>query len=766
MGKRADEARRRLAARKRGVAARRGRETTAATRSTRSTTTNARNNAGTRSTRGRSTTRRTNPTTRAAPRRTNRVWTHCTTRILPQRFYDKYEEGIKTAAEKWRIKNYQKDPKYIYEGATSTRVGSSEIAQSCRKNYECCYKQLWNFCLITGDYDSMFILMSPPPWNCVPVQIDTAIALMKFKRLAKGTVLKDTAGRNVVKDIFGNPIKADGRWDNPRLVGIYRSALMTIHTENKQGGNYFEKCDDCCDDDIRCDIHGNSPQYRRSGNPALDSAFVNKKKKYLKMEGYKEIGTSQLLPMHLRKLRAYYLSAAYCLGGLSMFTCALIACRDFLRHDELHTIKAEDVKKVLHEILDKIINGLCINILGKADKNWVLLMLWADDEWPDLCPVRHLLIYLWLTEHKGGYLFPSEQELHNPPADRIYKTYCPYNTFMDQFKKICANVLGPGVPEQPNKFGAASFRKTGYLLGVFGGGGWQELMHSARHSSVPNATRYYQCAGSLYERHKDNGSIENGIGKFKSIRVESVTNAQDVSASRGKQIEFEDLASYFVRECLGVPVGHPKEKDVHYLFEKAKHYRQSENPRDKLNKMMRTLPADQAEEMKRVMYEVIADDVSRLAPAEEAATGTNTTADTTEASTNQEGTTTEATTGTTRPAEQAAAVERPNKRARKEPSELANLPKREGLKKLKTTKEKVQLLLEIEPEVPSNPSTDCTNGGKNFFYTQMSPVLNCLKLHFGGDIDKFCTAYPNMKHTTFKLTCCAGAPGTTTCKKG
>ena len=120
-------------------------------------------------------------------------------------------------------------------------------------------------------------------------------------------------------------------------------------------------------------------------------------------------------------------------------------------------------------------------------------------------------------------------------------------------------------------------------------------------------------------------------------------------------------------------------------------------------------------------------------------------------------------TGTTRPAEERAAVEQPKKRARTEPKELADLPKREGLKKLKTTAEKVKLLLEIEPEVPPNPSTECTPGAKLFFYKQMSPVLGCLKHHFGGDVDKFCTAYPTMKHTTFNKTC-AGASGTTTCK--
>ena len=35
--------------------------------------------------------------------------------------------------------------------------------------------------------------------------------------------------------------------------------------------------------------------------------------------------------------------------------------------------------------------------------------------------------------------------------------------------------------------GAATFRKTGYLFGVFGGGKFEDLMDSARHKSIVNA---------------------------------------------------------------------------------------------------------------------------------------------------------------------------------------------------------------------------------------------------------------------------------------
>ena len=87
--------------------------------------------------------------------------------------------------------------------------------------------------------------------------------------------------------------------------------------------------------------------------------------------------------------------------------------------------------------------GLCVEVSGKSDEDkkyqrW----LWADDNCPDLCPVRHLLIYVYLAGIKGGYLFPRSQELvgQNKPDDGIYLTCVSYNTFRKQFKMIVAQV--------------------------------------------------------------------------------------------------------------------------------------------------------------------------------------------------------------------------------------------------------------------------------------------------------------------------------------
>jgi hypothetical protein len=78
-----------------------------------------------------------------------------------------------------------------------------------------------------------------------------------------------------------------------------------------------------------------------------------------------------------------------------------------------------------------------------------------------------LAVYSYLIGIKGGYLvFPSETELHNPPSNGHFKTTIVYTTLMAHFKRLCDDVLQPR--DNGIKVGCHSFRKTGYLVAVFG----------------------------------------------------------------------------------------------------------------------------------------------------------------------------------------------------------------------------------------------------------------------------------------------------------
>ena len=88
------------------------------------------------------------------------------------------------------------------------------------------------------------------------------------------------------------------------------------------------------------------------------------------------------------------------------------------------------------------IMGMCLKVFGKSDKDWVTLMLWTDDECPEFCPVCLLLVYIYVSKIKGGFLFPSKVELNNPPSDGIFVTQVSYSVMRERVASLVKDVLG------------------------------------------------------------------------------------------------------------------------------------------------------------------------------------------------------------------------------------------------------------------------------------------------------------------------------------
>ena len=76
---------------------------------------------------------------------------------------------------------------------------------------------------------------------------------------------------------------------------------------------------------------------------------------------------------------------------------------------------------------------------------------------------------------KGGFLFPSEEELKTPPDNGVFVTQLSYSIAMSRMNKIAKQVLGL----VNYKVGMHTFRRTGYLFGRWGGGTIELLAKSA-----------------------------------------------------------------------------------------------------------------------------------------------------------------------------------------------------------------------------------------------------------------------------------------------
>jgi hypothetical protein len=129
----------------------------------------------------------------------------------------------------------------------------------------------------------------------------------------------------------------------------------------------------------------------------------------------------------------------------------------------------------------KIVKSLVLQeVCGKVDKKWVYLRLYADHEYPELCPVCPLpvLVYLYAINWKGGYIFPQPaQELHNPLSDGVYTVAICHSTLNQQVQELWRKVLRPC---SNMKMGCQMWRKTGYCLAIFGEANRDNLKMSVR----------------------------------------------------------------------------------------------------------------------------------------------------------------------------------------------------------------------------------------------------------------------------------------------
>ncbi len=668
--------------------------------------------------------------------------------------------GIVAAARKWKLKLVagKTHGDFVYEGEETTRVRNLPIKPTTKRNYEELMRQLWRFCAIKGDYESMLIMISHTPTlpamttggvansdNVPAMKVETIEEFIRFKRKNGAIELKRYDETDVVKDIFGVVITTEGNWNNPNQVDIFGAAMTALHCAQKRTGVYVDVCENCCSKTCQSTAHSGYPRVFRHGNPATDTIFKNTMKQLKKDDAdYREEGVAQLLPCDVRDLRNNLLSCQS-IGNLQTWTIIIVSTLLFLRHDEFHNVTVEAFDSSLFCIRPDRLVSLAVRIKGKCDNHMYTFRIHADNENPDLCPVRALAVYSYLIGIKGGFLFPSEKELLDPPDDGIYKTTIAYTTFMAHLKTLCTSVLRPrpGIMQ----VGCHTFRKTGYCLAIFGAATADDpaLMRSARHKSPTKAATYIRDACSNYAIHLESPNPENVVSKWKSTIVQSSGTAGIVSQLGGNiPMEFVDVGKYFVTKLMRILPNNPMSTSSMYLMNAAKTYIQTSSADERLQAVCDQLSPTLAMETKQVVVVKAMEIFDELLRTRES----NATH--------------------TAPPSEVANNPAPAKKARTESVEHArapseshrnnknNLDERNSLKHLTTAKEKIQCMQRIEASKPPSFS-NLTTGAKSFVSRSLTPTLTCLSKCFKGDVDAFCIRYPTYTHTTFKH-CCPAPP--------
>ena len=174
-----------------------------------------------------------------------------------------------------------------------------------------------------------------------------------------------------------------------------------------------------------------------------------------------------------------------------------------------------------------------VSIKGKTDQDiYKDLAMYRDDECPEFCLVRHLMVYIKYANinSKCKYLYPDLGSMING----TYKPV-PYQLFLENMKYLIVTVLGRTMTPT-SIFGTHILRKTGYLFAIWGCMdksvdspkiGTQRIddlrlgsiMQSARHQKIQNAMIYARDAFTQWNYEQHNYSLvqnNNKLGKWKS----------------------------------------------------------------------------------------------------------------------------------------------------------------------------------------------------------------------------------------------------------
>lgn len=691
---------------------------------------------------------------------------------LANRYLTKIKVGLQNAANAKGLtiptENRDDIQEFDFMGQNSTRFNNRPIAASTKDSYETHFRQLWKFCAIIGDYDSMLLLLKHPPKHCPAMSVDTVEQFFRFKRYNKGQNLSNAAGIPVF-DIYGQQVTCDGAWNSP-YIDSYKAALADLHaTHGHAAEDYQEPCEDCLamPEATRhrgCEYHLGRPVRHRRGNPTRSVTFLNtvvEQMNLAKEANYEEKGCSQFLPSDLRKLCTFYCGMNTLLGLQKWCAIILPTCLS-LRYDEYHEIRYEHFMpdKFAIQMDDSRIDSLALTVKGKSDDRWVKYRLHSDHDHPDLCPVRPLLIYMYLMDFKGGFLFPSPQELRNPPPDGVYITTIDYQATIDELQEVCLQILPP---RADFRVGCHIYRKTFYLVGVFGDANAADLQHSARHMSAKQAEKYRKSCASQYNTFKNHPTPENEVSRWKQCRLDTdgAENEHIILLQGGaKFVPMAQIAFYFIHVVLKIPQGLPASTDIITLLGRARSYHITETPREQVKSALAKVPEENANEIRgayaalyRELQEAREQAMQReitvlrgegvatmpvlpqLAPAVVPRVATTTAAPLAGAGT---------------------AVQHPH------PNEAAkhakiDLDLRHELKNMATALEKVQAMVSLEDE---RASGSLTGNAKSWASKFLKPVVNCLKHHHNGDVGAFVAAFPNFSHTTFPKRHCCGE-GTT-----
>lgn len=508
-------------------------------------------------------------------------------------------------------------------------LGTRRLDRKSKDAYLARLRKFIQFLLLHPQFDDSLVMFYPyTPKGTVNVE-DKAVAAFLLSMFGeKGKPVNDTEGNPILKfDTEGRPItNADGTtqqltafggWNDPEICDGFRSALAHVHANaHEMAGEYRNVCAQCkhqyeTNNKRGCTHHESNPRPSRSGNVTL-STLMNDTIAHIKdASNHKVNGACHLLPGDLRQIRSYCISSnnphLFCI-----FVMLLTSIELFLRKMEFTSLHSDNFNTDMFVFTaENVFDALNIKVKGKKKRKkkkrglatdnattdgapvWRYLYIWGDDACPDLDLKRHLMAYLYCIKWKGGYLFPSQDEINNPPQDGVYKTCLSEHDLYKSLEFIFTNILG-----RKDKLTVHTGRKTGYLFAFLRGGKWVFAMQAADHESVAVAQRYMKDAQSIVQVNACFRDPAQNLGEWRNPFCggdETAARASRPGSQWRKALP--ELVQDFMHQQIGVLPTDPRRYEPFYLSQKILDWRTPDDPYLTIHATLRDFSRDRSQEI-------------------------------------------------------------------------------------------------------------------------------------------------------------------------
>jgi hypothetical protein len=659
-------------------------------------------------------------------------------------------KGLKKAFEYYRMSTEGVDFRYKLNQPRRGDYAKSYNRTDLR--YESDLRLFYKFCAETGEYESMMLLLFPKRTDeslkCPAMSVKAICNFMRYKKNPNDTPLLD--GNNdicepVLHVLTKDQIKSKGKgWLSNKVMGIFGSAIGNIHRVHLHSGDYMEGCSACGlnRENNGCEKHrfGRIANWIRQGNPTKDNDYKTNMAT-LKDPNYVPNGCSHVDPGDIRDMRDFLLKSNT-LSGLKMLVMILISVKLFFRADEIVTLTVESFIPELFFRMFAKIYAVGLQVTGKSEQGEMLYYnLWRDWEYPDLCPLIHLLIYIHAAGIKGGFIFPSDVDLNSSEtgADGVYVKNEAYKTFLNAFKRIADTTMVEYMEDKNFKIGLHIFKKGAYTFRIYAykkGENVDYIMikFDARHKKDEDAQLYIRDALQHNQYQNICKDPRLCVSDKRTVRIQDVGHAKKTmrNNSNATHLTLLQLAEEFVKGLPCRQDASPKE-----LVDAAvkKTHGEAEISRMRLEESL----SDQ----QRGWYDQkeMKDHQNLLATIEQVKQVEN---------------------KKKRPlSPKETETARPSKTAKSKTSEDVsgknNLDQRKGFTRL-TTCQKIDCLLEIEKDCPEEDTLSkdkYTPSTKKWVHTTMRPMLKCYRNHCSSSQGTFAERWKTCK-SDFSGNCCMG----------